>query len=399
VADVANRVLKPGDKAGQRLLEVNHYIHLFGESVKHFFRDQQRSSMTSQMFNLPGRLVLGSHCYHENLPALLNTIKEHASEETIGSGMKKLCSRPNYVHLNSLALGYLVGREQARLTGQKSCDDAEEVASVMDFWARVARNYRNDGLLLPDETDFTIPILEQPLLADLESRLRDDFPASHKRRIRRMLATLELYTFILHGEARVGVFHHGPYPLENGDSIVVRELIGLREDFYPWTRLRAQPQYNDLAWVTRLRKVQSKIVLFGSLTTQPSDFAAHIVAEEVFVVENGEYRPLPVEEVIDLTETAGDAQLELYRRVIEWDDRYRIAYGADLYACLLKNFADQLGFGLEFGQQVRERFSQSIERHLEDLHSGREQPLVLQHIATTDGPIFSPLGHAAEAAK
>jgi len=37
VADVANRVLKPGDKAGQRLLEVNHYIHLFGESVKHFF--------------------------------------------------------------------------------------------------------------------------------------------------------------------------------------------------------------------------------------------------------------------------------------------------------------------------------------------------------------------------
>ena len=97
--------------------------------------------------------------------------------------------------------------------------------------------------------------------------------------------------------------------------------------------------------------------------------------------------------------TAGDAQLQLYRRVIEWDDRYRIAYGADLYACLLKNFADQLGFGLEFGQQVRERFSQSIERHLEDLHSGREQPLVLQHIATTDGPIFSPLGHAAEAAK
>ena len=375
----------------KNLAEVNHHIHLFGESIKHFFRDQQRSSMTSPVFNLPGRLLLGSHCYYENLPALLNTVKQHANEESIGRGMKKLCSRPNYVHLNSLALGYLVGREQARLTGLDSHDNVEQVASVMDFWAGVARNYRNDHLLLPDEADFSIPILKKPLLADLEGRLRNDLTTDYKRRLRRMLATLELYTFILHGEARVGVFHHGPYTLDNGDSMVVRELVGLREDFYPWARLQTQPHHDHLAWVIRLRDVRSKIVLFGSLTTQPADFAPNIVAEEVFVVENGRYRPLPGEEITELTETAGNAQLELYRKVIDWDDRYRIAYGADLYACLLKNFADQLGFGPEFGQQVRDCFDQSIERHLGNLHSGREQPLVLQHIATTKGPIFSPL--------
>jgi len=377
--------------------EVNRHIHLFGESVKHFFRDQQRSSMTSPLFNLPGRLVLGSHCFHEHLPALLSTIRAHASAQAIGRGMKKLCSRPNYVHLNSLALGYLVGREQARLTGQKTCDDAEELIDVMDFWASVARNYRNDHLLLPDQAGFTVPVLEPALLADLENRLRNDLTAGHKRRVRRMLATLELYTFILHGEARVGVFHHGPYTLENGDSMVVRELIGLREDFYPWARLQTRPHHDHLAWVIRLRGVHAKIVLFGSLATQPADFASHIVAEEVFVVENDRYRPLPAEHITPLTETAGDAQLELYRRVMDWDDRYRIAYGADLYACLLKNFADQQGFGSGFGRQVRERFRQSIEQHLEDLHSGREQPLVLQHIATTDGPIFSPFGHGSEA--
>ena len=97
----------PGLEAGsgQRLAEINGYIHLFGESVKHFFRDQQRSSMTSPMFNLPGRLLLGSYCYYENLPGLLNIIREYASPESIGQGMKQLCSRPNYVHLNSLVLG------------------------------------------------------------------------------------------------------------------------------------------------------------------------------------------------------------------------------------------------------------------------------------------------------
>ncbi len=375
------------------LVETNHHIHVFGESVKHFFRDQQRSEMTSPMFNLPGRLVLGSHCYYENLPTLVRTLKVHANEESIGNGMKKLCSRPNYVHLNSLALGYLVGREQARLNGQVSRDNVEEVASVMGFWADVARNYRNDGLLLPDEAGFSIPIIKTALVADLENCLRDDLTPSHKRRVRRMLATLELYTFILHGEARVGVFHHGPYTLANGDSMVIRELIGLRENFYPWARLQTQPRRDHLAWVIRLRDVQSKIVLFGSMATEPADFAPNIVAEEVFVVENGHYRPLPDEEITELTETAGNAQLDLYRKVIDWDDRYRIAYGADLYACLLKNFADQLGFGDEFGQQVRDCFDQSIEKHLENLYSGREKPLVLQHIATTEGPVFSPLEH------
>jgi hypothetical protein len=336
-------------------------------------------------------LVLGSYCYYENLPDLLNIIREYAGPEKIGQGMKQLCSRPNYVHLSSLVLGYLIGREQARLLGQKATDDIEDMANVMGFWASVARNYRNDGLLLPDESDFTIPILDPPLVTDLENRLRSDFPVSHKQRIRRMLATLELYTFILHGEARVGVFHHGPYPLDNGDCIVVRELIGLREDFYPWTQTLEQPKYDQLAWVIRLRDVQSKIVLFGSLTTQPTDFSSHIVAEEVFVVENGEYRPLPVEDVDVLTETGGDTQLQLYRMMIDWNDRYRIAYGANLYAGLLKNFAHPLGLDAKFGVQILERFNQSVEKHLDNLHSGREQPLVLQHIAGTDGWIFSAL--------
>ena len=142
----------------------------------------------------------------------------------------------------------------------------------------------------------------------------------------------------------------------------------------------------------RLRDVRSKIVLFGTLTTQPRDYAPSIVAEALFVVENGTYRPLPADEIAELTALAADAQLELYRRVIDWDDKYRIEYGADLYGYLLKSFADQLGFGEAFGQKIRACFGESIERHLEDLYSGAERSRVLDHIATTDGPIFSRLG-------
>jgi hypothetical protein len=371
--------------------DANQFITLFGESVKHFFRDQQRSAMTSPMFNLPGRLVLGSYCYYENLPQLLSEIRDHASEEDIGRSMKRLCTRPNYVHLNSLALGFLVGREQARLSGVDTGGDGEKVASVMEFWSRVARSYRNDGLLLPDQADFTAPILPAETVSDLNGRLGGDLPDQLRRQIHRMVATLELYTFILHGEARVGVLHHGPYPLDGGDTLVVKELVGLREDFYPWAQLATRLPYDNIACVMRLRDVRSKIVLFGTLTTQPPDYAPSIVAEALFVVENGAYRPLPADEIAELTTLAADAQLELYRRVIDWDDKYRIEYGADLYGYLLKSFADQLGFGEAFGHKIRACFGESVERHLEDLYSGAEPPRVLEHIATTDGPIFSPL--------
>ncbi len=376
---------------GHTAAEVNRSIALFGESVKHFFRDQQRSAMTSPMFNLPGRLVLGSHCYYENLPQLLAEIQSHASEEEIGHGMKRLCTRPNYVHLNSLALGFLVGREQARLSGAEIVNDGDKVAPVMQFWSRVSRSYRNDGRLLPDEADFTVPFLPAETISDLNDRLPGDDPDKLRRQIHRLVATLELYTFILHGEARVGVCHHGPYPLAGGDTLVVKELVGLREDFYPWAQLQVRLPYDNIACVMRFRDVRSKIVLFGTLTTEPRDYAQSIIAEALFVVEDGVYRPLPADEIPKITQIAADAQLELYLRVIDWNERYRIEYGADLYGYLLKSFADQLGFGTAFGHRIRACFGDSVERHLDDLYNGSERPLVLEHIATTQGPVFSPL--------
>ena len=47
--------------------------------------------MTSPMFNLPGRLVLGSHCYHEQLPALLPEILQRiARGETMPGDTERL---------------------------------------------------------------------------------------------------------------------------------------------------------------------------------------------------------------------------------------------------------------------------------------------------------------------
>ena len=50
---------EPGTMAATGQIErLNHLLHEYGESVRRFFREQQRSSMVSPLFNIPGRMVL-----------------------------------------------------------------------------------------------------------------------------------------------------------------------------------------------------------------------------------------------------------------------------------------------------------------------------------------------------
>lgn len=374
-----------------RIARANALLHLYGEAVRHFFRSQQRSALASPMFNLPGRLILGSYCYYEQLPALLAELERITSAEAAGRGMRRMGARPNAIHMHSLMLGYFNGREQALLRGTARPDDAGEIAKIIEFWEQAARASRTDGKCLPDEADWTMPSLAPDEAEALAGELRGIEDREARQKLRRMMATLELYTFILNGEARVGVFHHGPYRLANGDVLLVKELTGFRDDFYPWQRSLAPLPVDGVVRARRYRGLEARIVLMGSLTTEPRDEEQAIMAERVFALEGGKLRPLGPEESVAIAARAAEAQMRLYGIVMEWDARYRVEYGAELYGNLLRIFAEPAGRQAEFGARVRERFRASVERHTGDLVSGVEPPVVLQHIAQTEGPIYTPI--------
>ncbi|MBZ5526862.1 MAG: hypothetical protein LAN71_03035 [Acidobacteriia bacterium] len=381
----------PRRESMERIAHANDQLRVYGESVRHFFRSQQRSTMASPMFNLPGRLILGSYCYYEQLPALLAELERMTSAHAAGQGMRRIGARPNAIHLHSLMLGYFNGREQAILRGTARPDDAEEIAHVVEFWETAARASRADAQRLPDEAGWTMPSLAAEEAEALAGQLRGIEDQEARRKLRRMMATLELYTFILNGEARVGVFHHGPYRLANGDMLVVKELTGFRDNYYPWQRSLAPLPVDGVVRARRYRGLEARIVLMGSLTTEPRDEEQAIIAERVFALEGGKLRPLQAAESVALAAQAAEAQMKLYGIMMEWDERYRVEYGAELYGNLLRIFAEPCGRQAEFGAQVRKRFRDSVARHAEDLVSGAEPPLILQHIAKTEGPIYTPI--------
>ena len=375
--------------------EIRGEISRYGAAVRDFFHAGQRATLISPLFNVPARLVVGSHCFFEHAPDILRRVSEAAAPEDLGAASRAVGHRPNGVALNALALGYLNGREQRRLVEGIAPDAPlpdermEDTASLMDFWGRFGRAYVDHPAgFLPGEMNHRLPVLPPEIREHLLSLMRSAVSTAERVAIRRTMAVTELYTFIQNGEARVGVFNHGPYPLPGGDSLVVKELVGLRDRFLDWD-VEERPHVDALARVMRVHDVVATVDLFGSLVTDPFEFEDRIVAEEVVTVEDGRLRRLGPDELTSVATEAANAQVRMYEQAAEWSPDYRVAYGADLYASLLVTFTRAAGLDLD--DEVRARFRATAERVVPGLRDGVEQPLVLGRLGARDGELYSPV--------
>jgi hypothetical protein len=373
--------------------ELRGEIARYGAGVREFFRAGHPPDLMSPLFNMPARLVVGSHCYFEHAPDILRRTAAAVPPEELGRRARTVGHRPNGLTLNSLMLGYLNGREQRRLTGRLDPDAPladeryEETATVVDFWRRFGRAYVDDERgAMTGELGDRLPILSATAVRELAALARPVERLEERVAIRRMMAVTQLYTFIQNGESRVGVHGHGPYPLEDGDVLVVKELVGLRDRFID-LEVEERPHLDTVVRVMRMRDVRARIDLFGSLTTDPFEFEDRVVAEEVLTAEGGRPRPLDGPEIARLTETAGTAQIQAYERAAAWSADERIAYGADLYASLLANFPRAAGLDLD--EEIRTRFRASAARVVPGLRDGAEEPLVLARIASGQGDVYS----------
>jgi hypothetical protein len=372
-------------------------IARYGRDVRAFFHADQRATLISPLFNVPGRLVVGSHCYLDHAAWVLRRTLERTGPEELGRRMRGLCRRPNYVSLNALMLGYLNGREQRRLLGGLAPDEplAEEslddTAVVVDAWRRIGGAYVEAGALLPAERGGPLRVLG-PEEAEQVAALARPADQDARRRVSRAMAIIEVYTFILNGEARVGVFNHGPYELSGGEDLVVKELVGLDERSLPWD-LPVRPSLANLARVMRVRGVSARVDLFGSLVTEPFEYADRIVGEAVVTVEDGAWRPVSAPELEAAAVAAGTAQLAMYEQAVGWSSERQVGYGADLYASLIAPFPRLAGLGLD--AEIRERFAATAARVVPGLCSGEEPPLVLGRLGASDGELYSPVLPAA----
>lgn len=373
--------------------ELRSLIRRYGAGTRDFFLAGHPPDLMSPLFNMPARLVVGSHCYFEHAPDLLRRAAAAVPPDELGRRARSLGHRPNAVGVNSLMLGYLNGREQRRLIAGLGPAEPlpeeryEDTATLVGFWRDFMRAYLPDEPgLMTCEIGYRLPILAEDDAQAAAQLTSPGGEAGSRTAVRRMMAVVQLYTFIQNGEARVGSYAHGPYPLEDGTVLLVKELVGLRDRFID-LGIDEPPHLDTVVRLMRVRGVKAHIDQFGSLSTEPFELEDAIVADAVVTVEDGSARPLRDDEIARLTERAGTAQVRAYERAAEWTTDYRIAYGADLYASLILTIT--AAAGLDLTDEIRERFRATADRVVPGLRDGAEQPLVLAHIGSDAPDVYS----------
>ena len=376
-------------------------VALFGSSQKNFMRLEQRSSLRSALFDVPRRSSLGWIGIHQHAPSLLRQLTTFVTPEEIGRRMKQLCSRPYYLQLSILMCSFFGARQQLNLDhGLKPGDplpgedDAgiEDALFLVDFWRRVARTYRNDGCLLPAENGYTQAVLPQTTVEELAHRVESCTP-EHHRSVRRLAATLDLYSFILHGEQRDGTFGHGPYPQPDGTIIVIHEYNDLCNQFLPWARTATRNLYPNLAIVRRLKaEVQTRFDLFGSILYTPADVDGFIVAESLLTrTDDGTLQQVAWEEIPEIQYRAAEAQNELYVKAAGWTTRYKAEYGIYLFANHFYPFFQIAGLDPSWGETIRRSFEAALSPLVEPMLQKAEIPSIWSFMAATEGDFFWPV--------
>lgn len=375
---------------------LNGLIHLFGELQKQEMRAEKRDVMKAILFDLPRRSSLGWHALYEHEAGFLRELGEHASPEELGRRMRFPGSRPYALQPFIVVCSYLGARQQELLDSGLSPGDpwdgerVEDLELVMDWWARLQGALRSDDALLPGEAGATSPILDDAVIADVADRLG---PAGEERHalVRRTAATLELYSFLLHGEQRDGITGHGPYPLDDGATMFFKEFNDLRNDYLPWARTDARNVLDNVVVAHKARGVRVHCDMFGSMNVSPPEFGAQLEGLAVLTNEGGVLRTVGDDELPAIQQAASDAQQELFLRAVEWDDEYKIAYGAPLFANHLKPFFDLAGLtDPSYGERIMRACEETAQRMTPQL-LGRPVPSMWPHFGTTEGPLFWPV--------
>ena len=377
--------------------DINRCIRLFGDAQKSFMHSEKRAGLRSVLFDVPRRSSIGWHCIYEKGAEFLRQLSDHVSPEELGRRMQQLCSRPYYLTLSIVMCSYLGARQQLMLDRGLSPDSRfsdekiNELGFIIDWWSRVCRAYRSDGLLLPEQANNTQAILPPAAASAIDGQLLPmETEAIHQ--LRRMMATLELYCFILHGEQRDGIFGHGPYPACDGSQLVILEFTDLQNDFLPWAETKVRNPYANVAVAMRVKGVAVQFRLFGSMLLNPPDIAASLQAARLLTRTAGnEIEPVPFSEMSLIQRCAADAQNELYLNAAEWSPRFQAEYGVHLFANHLRSFFHLAGLGTSYDERIRQEFQSAAAPLIETLPSQKEPPSMWKFMAATEGHFFWPI--------
>jgi hypothetical protein len=219
--------------------------------------------------------------------------------------------------------------------------EPERTAIVLDFWRRVAGAFRGDGKLQAFDADFTCTPYRRDTVDEL---VRGSAPVAEDvwSSVKKLNATLSSYMFLLYFDTRSGMVDTGPYPLDDGSVLLVRDFSKMGPSDFWWASELEVP-YQNLTAAFVLRDVDVDVNDWGTSVTRPENYLDHVERFALFTTDDGALDPVPLDRVDEIRSATRVAQQKLYRDIAAMSHKERIDAGAYVYFSFLKPFADVAG--------------------------------------------------------
>jgi hypothetical protein len=316
-----------------------------------------RGLLESKIFPVTSYICVSFYNSYDMLYNVLKKVAEKTTPERMGKQSRKILSEIQALTINYLTLYYMEGRmgtifREGGDPNSESEEKRKQTLFILDFWERLSSSYFQNGKhfvadinelngrggaanLALDQTDI-----------DWSMQYIKDVSKDEAAKIRKTMANLEVFSFLDECEARAKLCDHGPYNINNEETLVFREISHLydgEKPHFPWSETEAKAPYNNIAFAYRLKNVNAVIDNFATMTTDPMAWGDQITGAALFTREGDTVKPIGLEILDPLFEYATKAQRELYMKFTQWDRKQRLIAGAYAYCYGYARFTNFVG--------------------------------------------------------
>jgi hypothetical protein len=364
--------------------ELNRWIEYHGKISRAM--TAERTALESALIPVTAYILIACIECYRRYPEMMREIAGAVSPEELGAAGRSPGSQIDAVHLWSIANFPLLGRQVLAPFGLVDLErDVPALATVLDFWRRAAAAFRADGELQAWDAGLRVlrydPGVVEALVAG--SRPLGDEEREQLIRLNRVLTT---FLFLLYFDTRAGYQDTGPYPLPDGRVLLVRDFNRFGVSHFPWSHdVCGRLPYSNLTFALVLdADVRVTANDWGTSTTDPSDYFAHLSAAGVFTADGRGLEPVAPSKLARIAADVKAAQQKLYRHIAGMDRREKIDAGAYVYFTFLRPFAETAG--------VDDRLDWTVPRDSLDVYEGLATLDKMPDVESDDSiPYYTPV--------
>ena len=222
--------------------QVNSWLAAINPVTSHLVAE--RTSYSSQLIPVTPYVTVSCIEAFLRYPEAVATIATAMPPEEIGAAARRPGCQADSVFLWGVANFFLLGRNVMAMV-DPSLDSLERTHTVLDFWARASHAYRDGPHLHAAEVGNRVDVLPSEMVAHLAAGATG-VGEERRDRIRRANATIINHLFLLYFDTRVGHADNGPYRLEDGRTLIVRDFYRLGQSDFSWSGVAAGVPYRNL---------------------------------------------------------------------------------------------------------------------------------------------------------